>query len=101
MAEASPARHRTGPVRPRGRAGQGWLAEQERRDHGPLGTAARAENAAFPLVPSLEDIRRVIFQTLSGSGPCEVVGGNGEALAISSFDAGFGIPGQNRATCSG
>jgi hypothetical protein len=70
-----------------GRADQGWLAEQQRRDHGPPGTRARAENAAFPLVPSSEDIRRAIFQTLSGSEPYEVVDGNGEALAISSLDA--------------
>src|SRR5690242_6300366 len=98
MAEASPARHRTGPVRPRGRADQGWLAEQERRDHGLPGTRARAENAAFPLVPSSEDIRRAIFQTLSGSEPYEVVDGNGEALAISPLDARFGIPVTCRST---
>lgn len=74
-------------LRPQGRADQGWLAEQERRDHGLPGTRARAENAAFPLVPSSKDIRRAIFQTLSGSDPYEVVDGNGEALAISSLDA--------------
>ena len=44
------------------------------------------KNAAFPLVPSSEDIRRAIFQTLSGPDPYEVVDGNGEALAISSLD---------------
>jgi hypothetical protein len=38
------------------------------------------------LVPSSEDIRRAIFQTLSGPDPYEVVDGNGEALAISSLD---------------
>src|ERR1700733_13618170 len=31
------------------------------------------KNAAFPLVPSSEDIRRAISQTLSGSDPYEVV----------------------------
>lgn len=44
------------------------------------------KNAAFPLVPSSEDIRRAIFQTLSGSDPYEVVDGNGDALTISSLD---------------
>ena len=38
----------------------------------------------FALVPSSQDIRRAISQALSGSGPCEVAGGNGVALAISS-----------------
>jgi len=37
-------------------------------------------------VPSSDDIRRAIFQTLSGPDPYEVVDGNGEALAISSLD---------------
>ena len=40
-------------LRPQGRADQGWLAEQERRDHGLPGTRARAENAAFPAGPVL------------------------------------------------
>jgi hypothetical protein len=44
------------------------------------------KNAAFPLVPSSEDIRRAIFQTLTGADPYEVVDGNGEALTISSLD---------------
>jgi hypothetical protein len=44
------------------------------------------KNAAFPLVPSSEDIRRAIFQALSGPDSYEVVDGNGEALAISSLD---------------
>src|SRR5215472_5443090 len=55
-----------------------------------------AENAAFRWSRPRRDIRRAIFQALSGSGPCEVVDGNGEALAISPLDAGFGIPGHNR-----
>ena len=63
------------------------LQNKNKRDHGPPGTRARAENTAFPLVPSSEDIRRAIFQTLSGSDPYEVVDGNGEALAIPSLDA--------------
>ena len=37
------------------------------------------KNAAFPLVPSSEDIRRAIFQTLSGPDPYEVVDGAGES----------------------
>lgn len=44
------------------------------------------KNAAFPLVPSSEDIRRAIFQTLSGPDPYEVVDGVGEVLVISSLD---------------
>lgn len=44
------------------------------------------KNAAFPLVPSSEDIRRAIFQTLIGPDPYEVVDGVGEVLAISSLD---------------
>ncbi|MDQ2873493.1 MAG: DUF499 domain-containing protein [Actinomycetota bacterium] len=44
------------------------------------------KNAAFPMVPSLDDIRRAVFQTLSGPGAYEVVDGNGEALTISSID---------------
>ena len=44
------------------------------------------KNAAFPMVPSPDDIRRAVFQTLSGAGAYEVVDGSGEALAISSVD---------------
>ena len=44
------------------------------------------KNAAFPMVPSPDDIRRAVFQTLSGPGAYEVVDGNGEALTISSVD---------------
>jgi hypothetical protein len=44
------------------------------------------KNAAFSLVPSSEDIRRAIFQTLSGPDPYEVVDGAGEVLVISSLD---------------
>ena len=44
------------------------------------------KNAAFPMVPSPDDIRRAVFQTLSGPGAYEVVDGNGEALPISSVD---------------
>ena len=44
------------------------------------------KNAAFPMVPSPDDIRRAVFQTLSGPGAYEVVDGNGEALTISSLD---------------
>jgi hypothetical protein len=44
------------------------------------------KNAAFPMVPSSDDIRRAVFQTLSGPDAYEVVDGNGEALMISSVD---------------
>ncbi|RSM37530.1 hypothetical protein DMB66_59515 [Actinoplanes sp. ATCC 53533] len=44
------------------------------------------KNAAFPMVPSSDDIRRAVFQTLSGPDAYEVVDGNGEALTISSVD---------------
>jgi hypothetical protein len=42
------------------------------------------KNPAFPLVESLDDVRRAIYQTLSGEGRYELVDGNGDALAISS-----------------
>jgi hypothetical protein len=38
------------------------------------------KNAAFPMVPSSDDIRRAVFQTLTGPDAYEVVDGNGEAL---------------------
>lgn len=88
-------------LRPQGRADQGWLAEQERRDHGLPGTRARAENAAFPLVPSSKDIRRAIFQTLSGSDPTKSSTATAKPLPSRRSMPGFGIPGQTRATCSG
>jgi hypothetical protein len=44
------------------------------------------KNPAFPMVPSVEDIRRAIFETLTGPDHYEVIDGNGEALAIGSAD---------------
>lgn len=44
------------------------------------------KNAAFPMVPSSDDIRQAVFQTLSVPDAYEVVDGNGEALTISSVD---------------
>jgi hypothetical protein len=45
-----------------------------------------SKNAAFPMVPSVEDIRRAVFETLSGPDRHEVIDGNGEILNISSAD---------------
>lgn len=44
------------------------------------------KNSAFPMVPSVDDIRRAVYQTLGGPDPYEVVDANGEALTISSVD---------------
>lgn len=44
------------------------------------------KNPAFPMVPSVDDIRRAVFQTLSGTDPYEVVDPNGDILTISSVD---------------
>src|SRR5690242_18563350 len=88
MAEASPARLRTGPVRPRGRPDQGWLAEQEQTRSWSAGVHEPGRRTPpSPLVPSSQDLRRAIFQPLSGSDPLEVVAGHGDALAISALDA--------------
>jgi hypothetical protein len=44
------------------------------------------KNAGFPMVVSVEDIRRAIFQTLTPPDPYEIVDGNGEVQNISSMD---------------
>lgn len=44
------------------------------------------KNPAFPMVPSVEDIRRAVFETLRGPDRYEVVDGNGEVLTIASAD---------------
>lgn len=44
------------------------------------------KNAGFPMVASVEDIRRAIYQTLAPPDAYEIVDGNGEVLNISSID---------------
>lgn len=44
------------------------------------------KNPAFPMVPSLADVRHAIYQTFSWPDPYEVVDGRGVALTISSAD---------------
>ena len=44
------------------------------------------KNPAFPMVPSVDDIRRAVYQTLSGSEPYQVIDGQGVPLSISSAD---------------
>ncbi|MFE2152540.1 DUF499 domain-containing protein [Streptomyces lavendulae] len=44
------------------------------------------KNPAFPLIPSVDDIRRAVYQTLSGSEPYQVIDGEGTAQQISSSD---------------
>ncbi|WP_406297376.1 DUF499 domain-containing protein [Embleya sp. NBC_00888] len=44
------------------------------------------KNPAFPMVPSADDIRHAIYQTLGGPEPYEVVDGKGTPLSISSAD---------------
>jgi hypothetical protein len=44
------------------------------------------KNPAFPMVPSVDDIRRAVYQTLSGHDPYEVIDGRGTPLSISSAD---------------
>lgn len=44
------------------------------------------KNAAFPIVPSVDDIRRAVYETLSGQQHFEVVDGSGQVLTISSID---------------
>jgi hypothetical protein len=44
------------------------------------------KNAGFPIVASVEDIRRAIYQTLTPPDTYEIVDGNGEVQNISSID---------------
>ena len=44
------------------------------------------KNAAFPMVPSVEDIRRAVFETLSGSERYEIINSTGEILNIATAD---------------
>ncbi|MFG1612453.1 DUF499 domain-containing protein [Nonomuraea wenchangensis] len=44
------------------------------------------KNPAFPMVPSVDDIRRAVYQTLAKPDRYEVVDANGDALTISSLD---------------
>ncbi|TDD84857.1 DUF499 domain-containing protein, partial [Actinomadura rubrisoli] len=44
------------------------------------------KNPAFPMVPAVEDIRRAIYQTLTGPDPYEVVDSSGVTLRITSAE---------------
>jgi len=44
------------------------------------------KNPGFPMVASVEDIRRAIYQTLASPDAYEIVDGNGEVQSISSID---------------
>lgn len=88
-------------LRPQGRADQGWLAEQERRDHGLPGTRARAENAAFRW--SRPRRTSAVPSSRRSADPTPTKSSTATAKPLPSRRSmpGFGIPGQNRATCSG
>ena len=44
------------------------------------------KNPAYPMVPSVDDIRRAIYELLTGADRYEIVDANGEVLTITSAD---------------